>query len=81
MSLDHFSAPGSVGCPSRWTDEGSTIQVDWTAPQRPNGLVLWYYLILTSLSGNTVFGRIAVNSSGALTTDFANGMLGELHVI
>jgi len=53
----------------------STIQVDWTAPQRPNGLILRYYLILTSFSGNTVFDRIAVNSSGAFTTNFANGML------
>ena len=76
-----FSVPGSVGCPSRWTDEESTIQVDWMTPQRPNGLLLRYYLILRSFSGNSVFGRIAVDSSGALTTDFSNGILGELYVI
>ena len=72
-----FSAPGSVGCPSRWTDLISTIQVDWTAPQRSNGIVLRYYLVLTNFSGNSVIATTTVNSSDALITNFANEALGE----
>ena len=72
-----FSAPGSVGCPSRWKDLTSTIQVDWTAPQRPNGFVLQYYLVLTNFGGNNVIATATVNSSDALTTNFASERLGE----
>jgi len=71
-----FSAPGSVGCPSRWTDLTSTIQVNWTAPQRPNGIVLQYYLVLTNFSGNTVIASTTVNSYATLTSDFT-ARLGE----
>ena len=73
-----FSAPGRVGCPSRWTDLTSTIQVTWTAPQRPNGIVLRYYLVLTNFGGNTVIASTTVNSSDVLITNFANDRLGEL---
>ena len=73
-----FSAPGSVGCPSRWTDLTSTIQVNWTAPQIPNGIVLRYYLVLTNFGGNNVFAKTTVNGSDALITNFANERLGEL---
>ena len=72
-----FSAPGSVGCPSRWKDLTSTIQVNWTAPQRPNGIVLQYYLVLTNFGGNTVIATTTVNSNSTLTTNFANEALGE----
>ena len=72
-----FAAPGSVGCPSRWTDQTSTIQVNWMAPKRPNGIILRYYLVLTTFSGNTVIATATVNSSGNLATDFTAG-LGEL---
>ena len=71
-----FSAPGSVGCPSRWADLISIIQVNWTAPQIPNGIVLRYYLILTSFSGNSVIASATVNSNATLTTDFT-ARLGE----
>jgi len=71
-----FSAPGSVGCPSRWADLISTIQVNWTAPQSPNGIVLQYYLILTSFSGNSVIASTAVNSNVTLFTHFT-ARLGE----
>ena len=71
------SAPGSVGCPSRWTDLISTIQVNWTAPQRPNGIVLRYYLVLTNFGGNTVIASTTVNSNDALITNFASERLGE----
>jgi len=73
-----FSAPGSVVCPSRWKDLTSTIQVNWIAPQRPNGIVLQYYLVLTNFGGNTVIASTTVNSSDALTTNFANERLGSL---
>ena len=76
-STPPFSAPGSAGCPSRWTDQTSTIQVNWTAPQRPNGFVLRYYLVLTNFGGNTVIASTTVNSSDALITNFANERLGE----
>jgi len=72
-----FPAPGSVGCPSRWIEHPSTIQVDWTAPQRPNGIVLQYYLVLTNFGGNTVIAATTVNSSDAFITNFANERLGE----
>ena len=75
-----FSAPGSVGCPSRWTDLTNAIQVDWAAPQRPNGIILQYYLLLTNFSGNNVIASTIVNSNVTLTTDFT-ARLGELYVI
>ena len=71
-----FSAPGSVGCPSRWTDQTSTIHVNWTAPQRPNGIVLQYYLVLTNFGGNTVIASTTVNSNATLTSEFT-ARLGE----
>ena len=72
-----FSAPGSVGCPSRWTDLISAILVNWTAPQRSNGIVLRYYLVLTNFGGNTVIASTTVNSNDALITNFASERLGE----
>ena len=71
-----FSAPGSVGCPPGWTDLISTIQVNWTAPQRPNGIVLRYYLVLTNFGGNTVIASTTVDSNVTLTSDFT-ARLGE----
>ena len=71
-----FSAPGSVGCPSRWTDQTSTIQVNWTAPQKPNGIVLQYYFVLTNFGGNTVIASTTVNSNATLTSEFT-ARLGE----
>ena len=71
------SAPGSVGCPSRWRDLQNAIQVDWTSPQDPNGIVLRYYLALTSYAGNTVIATASVNSNSTLTTGFS-ARLGEL---
>ena len=75
-----FSAPGSVGCPGGWLDQPNTIQVNWTAPQRPNGFVLQSYLVLTNFDSNTVIASTTVNSNAALTTDFT-ARLGELYVI
>ena len=72
-----FSAPGSVGCPSRWKDLPNAVQVNWTSPQDPNGIVLQYYLALINYDGNTVIATASVNSNGALTTD-VNARLGEL---
>jgi len=72
-----FLAPGSVGCPSRWTDLISAILVTWTAPQSSNGIVLRYYLVLTNFGGNTVIASTTVNSSDALITNFASERLGE----
>ena len=53
-------------CPSRWTDMPSAIQVNWTAPQRPNGLLLRYHLQLTSYDGRTVITSKSVGSSTLL---------------
>ena len=65
-----------MGCPSRWRDLQNAIQVNWTSPQDPNGIVRQYYLALTSYAGNTVIATESVNSSGNLTTEF-NARLGE----
>ena len=75
-----FSAPGIVGCPPEWTDLRSAIQVNWTAPRRPNGIILRYYLVLTTFSGNTVIATATVNSSSNLATDFT-ARLGELAIL
>ena len=58
------AAPGIVNnCPSRWTDLASVIQVTWTAPERPNGVLLRYHLQLTSYNGRTVITTENVGSN------------------
>jgi len=69
-----------VGCPPGWTDLTSAIQVNWTAPQRPNGIILQYYLVLTNFSGNSVIASTTVNSNITLTTELT-ARLGELYAI
>ena len=53
-------------CPSRWTDLASVIQVNWTAPERPNGIVLQYYLRLTNYDGTSVIATESVGSSDVI---------------
>ena len=53
-------------CPSRWTDLASAIQVTWTAPERPNGMLLRYHLQLTSYDGRRVITTERVGSSTLL---------------
>ena len=53
-------------CPSRWTDLTSAIQVTWTAPERPNGVLLRYYLQLTTYDGRRVIVTASVGSSTLL---------------
>ena len=53
-------------CPSRWTDLASAIQVTWTAPERPNGMILRYHLQLTSYNGRTVIVSASVGSSAVI---------------
>ena len=57
-------APGIVNnCPSRWIDLISAILVTWTAPERPNGVLLRYYLQLTTYDGKRVIVSESVGSS------------------
>ena len=63
-------------CPSRWTDLASAIQVTWTAPERPNGMLLRYYLQLTTYGGRTVIASERVGS-GTLLGQLDNRHLGE----
>ena len=56
-------------CPSRWTDLTSAIQVTWAAPERPNGVLLRYYLQLTTYDGRRVIVTVSVGSSTFLDLD------------
>ena len=67
ISLSSCAAPGIVSnCPSRWTDMPSVIQVTWTAPERPNGMLLRYHLQLTSYDDRRVITTASVQSSTLL---------------
>ena len=52
-------------CPSRWIDLRlvNAILVTWTAPERPNGVLLRYYLQLTTYDGRRVIVTASVGSS------------------
>ena len=50
-------------CPLRWTDLTSAIQVTWAAPERPNGVLLRYYLQLTTYDGRRVIVTASVGTS------------------
>ena len=50
-------------CPSRWTDLTSAIQFTWAAPERPNGMILRYYLQLTTYDGRRIIVSESVGSS------------------
>ena len=63
-------------CPSRWTDLASTIQVTWTAPERPNGILLRYHLQLTTYDGRRVITTESVGS-GTLVGQLDTSELGE----
>ena len=61
------AAPGIVNnCPSRWTDLASAIQVNWTAPERLNGMLLRYHLQLTTYDGRRVIATESVGSSAVI---------------
>ena len=53
-------------CPSRRTDLASVIQLNWTAPERPNGILLRYYLWLTNYDGTSVIATESVGSSDVI---------------
>ena len=62
------AAPGNVNnCPSRWTDLTSAIQVTWTAPERPNRMLLRYHLQLTTYGGSRVIASETVGSGTLLS--------------
>ena len=67
-------------CPSRWTDLASAIQVTWAAPERPNGVLLRYYLQLTTYDGRTIIVTASVGSS-TLLDDLDSSELRELYYI
>ena len=71
------AGPGIVSnCPSRWTDLASAIQVNWTAPERPNGMLLRYHLQLTTYDGRRVIASESVGS-GTLVGQLDNSELRE----
>ena len=73
-----ISAPGIVSnCPSRWSDLPNDIRVTWAAPQRPNGVLRRYYIILTSFDGRTVIAVTSTNENAALSVEFSNTNLGK----
>ena len=63
-------------CPSRWTDLASAIQVTWTAPVRPNGILLRYHLQLTTYDGRRVTASENVGS-GTLPSQLDSSELRE----
>ena len=54
-------------CPSRWSDLTNDIQVNWTAPERPNGVLLRYYIVLTSFDGGRVIVSASINDDATVT--------------
>ena len=75
------AAPDIVNnCPSRWTDLVSAIQITWTAPERPNGMLLQYHLQLTTYDGRRVITTESVGSS-AVIGQLDNSKLREYHHI
>ena len=78
LALSSTSAPGIVSnCPSRWSDLTNDIQVTWAAPQRPNGVLLRYYVQLTSFDGRRVIASASINENAALSVEFSNANLGK----
>ena len=67
-------------CPSRWIDLTSAIQVTWTAPERPNGFILRYYLELTTYDGRRVIVTASVGSNTFLD-DLDSSELRELYYV
>ena len=64
ISGSSCAAPGIVSnCPSRWT---GAIQVTWTAPERPNGMILRYHLQLISYDGRRLIATESVGNSTLL---------------
>ena len=63
-------------CPSRWTDLASAIQITWSAPERPNGVLLRYHLQLTTYDGRRVIVTESVGSTTFLD-DLDNSELRE----
>ena len=79
MLIGSFStlAPGSVNnCPSRWIDRNGVIQFSWAAPQRPNGVLRRYYIILTSFDGRTVIASESYDNT-TLSAELSNANLGK----
>ena len=64
-------------CPSRWSDLPNDIRVTWAAPQRPNGVLLRYYIQLASFDGTTVIAATSINEDAALSVEFSNANLGK----
>ena len=57
----------------------NAIQVAWTAPESPNGMLLQYHLQLTSYDGRTVIASESLGSA-AVIGQLNNRQLGEYNV-
>ena len=76
--LSSILAPGIVSnCPSMWDNQNGVIQVAWTAPQRPNGVLLRYYIQLTSYDGRTVIAFASTNENATLSVELSNANFGK----
>ena len=83
ISESSHPAPGIVSsCPSNWLDirQASSIQITWSAPERPNGFILRYYLQLTTYDGRRVIVSTSVGNSTFLD-DLDSSELRELYYI
>ena len=56
----------------------TAIQVTWTAPERPNGMILRYYLQLTTYDGRRVIVTESVGDTTFLD-DLDSSGLSELY--
>ena len=73
VRLSSTLAPGIVSnCPSMWDDQNGVIQVTWAAPQRPNGVLLQYYIQLTRYDdGRTVIASASTNEDATLSVELS----------
>ena len=64
-------------CPSSWSDRLDAIHFSWAAPQRPNGVLLRYYIQLTRYDNRTVIASASKNENATLSVEWSDANLGK----